>query len=438
LKTKFLLSALFIVSALLALSTAGCSSTPIQRTTAVTSNTFVATPPTSTSTPTPTSTSTTLIPPITTSAISTTKSLPTLSFIAITPSPSPNLKLGFTQQFDAIGTYSDGSTADITDDATWSSSDTSIATISSSGLATGMVPGDTNIIASLSGISSTPASLVVINPSVSSIAILPTYPPSLDVGYAQQFTATAIYADGSTADVTSHVIWANSNSAVATTSLTEITQAGVPSKQYWVYSALGLASGTTIIEASLDAVTSPPVRLTVSALSSIAVSPAPQDTLGVGAILQFNATGTYFDGSTKNITSEVTWVSSNTNVSVINSSGEALGIAPGSANIKASLAGISSSSVSLTVLPLTSIALTPNTPSILVVGATQQLTAIGTYSDGSTADISSRVIWSSDDTKTVSISSTGLATCVGGGTASITATLEGVTSAPVTLIVASS
>jgi hypothetical protein len=94
--------------------------------------------------------------------------------------------------------------------------------------------------------------------------------------------------------------------------------------------------------------------------------------------------------------------------------------------------------VSLTVLPLTSIALTPNTPSILAVGATQQLTAIGTYSDGSTADISSRVIWSSDDTRTVNISSTGLATCEGGGTASITATLEGVTSAPVTLIVASS
>jgi uncharacterized protein YjdB len=74
----------------------------------------------------------------------------------------------------------------------------------------------------------------------------------------------------------------------------------------------------------------------------------------------------------------------------------------------------------------------------LAVGATQQLTAIGTYSDGSSADISSQVIWSSDATKTVSISSTGLATCAAGGTANITATLDGVTSAPVTLIVASS
>jgi uncharacterized protein YjdB len=87
------------------------------------------------------------------------------------------------------------------------------------------------------------------------------------------------------------------------------------------------------------------------------------------------------------------------------------------------------------VIPLTSIAVTPVSLSILVVGATQQFTAIGTYSDSSTADISSKVIWSSDATKTVSISYTGLATCVAGGTANITATLGRVTSTPVTLIV---
>jgi uncharacterized protein YjdB len=68
----------------------------------------------------------------------------------------------------------------------------------------------------------------------------------------------------------------------------------------------------------------------------------------------------------------------------------------------------------------------------LAVGSKQTFTATGTYSDGSTADITSQVTWTSD-TPSVTINSTGLATGVATGSANITAALSGITSPPVSL-----
>jgi uncharacterized protein YjdB len=56
------------------------------------------------------------------------------------------------------------------------------------------------------------------------------------------------------------------------------------------------------------------------------------------------------------------------------------------------------------------------------VNATQQFTATGTYSDSSTADLTSTATWSSSDTSLATISSSGLATGVAVGSATITAT----------------
>ncbi len=84
---------------------------------------------------------------------------------------------------------------------------------------------------------------------------------------------------------------------------------------------------------------------------------------------------------------------------------------------------------------LSSIAVAPASPASLAVGSTQQFTATGTYSNRSTADISSRVTWASSDASKATISSTGLATGATAGTANITAALSGITSPDVTLTV---
>jgi hypothetical protein len=69
---------------------------------------------------------------------------------------------------------------------------------------------------------------------------------------------------------------------------------------------------------------------------------------------------------------------------------------------------------------LTSIAVTPATPSI-AVGATQQMVATVTYSDGSTKNISSSAIWTSSDANTATLSSTRVVTEVAAGMTSVTA-----------------
>ncbi len=79
----------------------------------------------------------------------------TLTSIQVTPS-SPTIVVGTTQQFAATGTYSDGTIQDITTSATWSSSESSVATISnqmnSKGLATSAAIGTTIITARYRGI----------------------------------------------------------------------------------------------------------------------------------------------------------------------------------------------------------------------------------------------------------------------------------------------
>ncbi len=88
---------------------------------------------------------------------------PVLISIAATPNPPPSLTLGNTQQFRAIGTYSDGSTSDITSQVTWSSDNTDAATINNSGLATGVASGIANITATFNGITSPVQALVVVS-----------------------------------------------------------------------------------------------------------------------------------------------------------------------------------------------------------------------------------------------------------------------------------
>jgi len=76
----------------------------------------------------------------------------TLVSIAVTPT-NPSIVPDNSQQFTATGTYSDGTTDDITTEVTWSSSDTSVATIDGSGYATAITAGTTTITATLGDIS---------------------------------------------------------------------------------------------------------------------------------------------------------------------------------------------------------------------------------------------------------------------------------------------
>ena len=184
--------------------------------------------------------------------------------------------------------------------------------------------------------------------ALASIAITPNPPNNLTVGSTQQFTATGSYSNGTKSDITALVTWISSNTVTAT-----ISQAGLATAEL---------NGTTKITATLSGITSPPVPLTVVvpavAVSSIAVTPATPNNVSVGSIQQFIATATYSDNSIMNVTSEVTWTSSNTSVATVSSTGMATGIATGTVNITASMSGIASTPVILTIIAATTSAST--------------------------------------------------------------------------------
>lgn len=67
------------------------------------------------------------------------------------------------------------------------------------------------------------------------------------------------------------------------------------------------------------------------------------------------------------------------------------------------------------------------------IGGASQLTAVGTYSDTTTFDITQSVTWTSSNSNVVSMSNAGLASALIVGSANITASLNGVSSNAVTL-----
>ncbi len=77
-------------------------------------------------------------------------------------------------------------------------------------------------------------------------------------------------------------------------------------------------------------------------LSAITVTPANQR-IAIGTVQQFTATGIYSDGSSQNLTSQVTWSSANSGVATVSGSGLVKASALGIASISATLNGITGS-----------------------------------------------------------------------------------------------
>ncbi len=340
-------------------------------------------------------------------------SAPTLTSLSVTPTSS-HLAAGTTVQLMVTGTYSDGSTQNLSSTATWTSQSTSIATVSNTGLVTAVAPGMANITAQVGSISGSSV-INVSSATLVSVAISPSG-ATFAAGFTQQFTLTGTYSDGSTQNVSASASWTSSAPAVASISATGL--------------ATGNAAGAVSFTASYNGqtATTPTVQVTAATLVSISITPL-NPSFAKGTTQQFQVIGTYSDGSTQNLTNSSTFSSSNTSVVSLSSAGLATGLAAGSVQVTATVAGQTAPTQSVTVVPATlvSIAITPSSPS-LPDGTTQQFTAVGTFSDGSTQDLSTQVVWSSSNAAVLTINQSGLASSAATGTAQITASFNGVSS----------
>jgi hypothetical protein len=140
-------------------------------------------------------------------------------------------------------------------------------------------------------------------------------------------------------------------------------------------------------------------------LTAIAVTPATPSVVQTKT-QQLTATGSYDDGSVSNITSKVTWSSSDSSKVSVSSTGVVTGINPGSATITASSANISgSTTVGVSAANLASIQVSPSTVSALT-GQTVPFSATANFVGGGTGDITDAVIWSTDNSNVTISNST--------------------------------
>jgi hypothetical protein len=340
---------------------------------------------------------------------------PILVGIEITP-PAPNLANGRTLQLVATGVFSDNSTQNLTTQVTWSSSTTAVASIgSSTGIATAAGVGTTTITAA-GGLVSGNLVLTVTAAALTAIQVTPAT-PSIAKGLSQQFTATGIFSDNSTQDLTTQVTWKSSSTSIATVSVSSGLATGTGLGSTPISATIGTISGNTAI------------TVTPAILQSIQVTPAtPSYAKGLSA--QLTATGIFSDNSKQDLTTQVVWASSSTAAATVSNAAGTQGTLQttgvGTSTLSATLNAISGNTlVTVTPAQLVSIQVTPPVPSI-AKGLTQQFAATGIYTDNTTQDLTTTALWSSSTTATSTISnatgSQGAAFASAVGTTTITAT----------------
>ncbi|MBA3916146.1 MAG: Ig-like domain-containing protein [Acidobacteriales bacterium] len=129
---------------------------------------------------------------------------------------NPSLSAGSSLQFSATGTYSDGTIQDVTSSVLWSTDSPAVASISSVGVASALVAGTTNVIATYGSVTGT-TSLAVTAPVLVSLSITPgTY--LLPIAASVQLHALGTYSDGSMQEITASATWSSSSGAATVSS----------------------------------------------------------------------------------------------------------------------------------------------------------------------------------------------------------------------------
>ena len=334
----------------------------------------------------------------------------TLQSITITPADI-TLQAGFSQTYVATGHYSDGSTQNISQQATWRSSNTGVATVVNQfglkGIATTIAPGTARISAEMpNGLNPIrgSTSLTVTDGDLVSITTKPTT-KNLEVGQSSQFKATALFRDESTDDVTKEVTWSSTDPSVASVSNDTATKGLVTAHK--VGTATIFATDPESGVKNSDGATN--VRAQVSHLSF----DPPTVMIGKGIDFPLRVYANRVDGSRSQITEDVEFSVVPGNVVRIGT-GEQAGIVTPLKNGAASISAYDPKRNLTTATParvavrgrLVELHVESN-PVRLTVGEEKNARAIGLLSSGKeTSDLRRIVQWSVVDPTVATVGNT--------------------------------
>lgn len=238
---------------------------------------------------------------------------------------------------------------------------------------------------------------------------------TLYTGRQGSLTAVAKYTDGSAKDVTGTASWSSSNESVATVDA------------YGRVTAI--KAGSAVVTATVSGL-SGSCAITVEdelVLKGISLTPASLSATEGDGPKSISAKGYYSDGTSKDLTFLGTWSSSNPSVATVSGGVVTFG-ASGTASITCAYQDVTATApVTVSKRQQITTKITLNTTSAsLTVGETLQLDGT-VYCEYPTATYSAKTVcdWSSSNSSVATVSR-GLVTAKGAGTATITASNNGV------------
>ncbi|MDV2482467.1 PGF-pre-PGF domain-containing protein [Methanoculleus sp. Wushi-C6] len=305
---------------------------------------------------------------------------------------------------------------------TWASGNETVGTIDAAGTFTARAVGTTTVTASAGGVTGTATVTVAAEaPVAASITVAPAA-ATLAVNDHQQFIATVLDQFGNELPGPA-VTWTSSNGTVGTISTDGIFTALAAGTATVTASAGGVA-GTATVSVAAD---EQPIGL-------VAVSPSAV-TLGIADARQFEAI--VFDRAGRIVPdAEVLWASSDEAVGTVGADGIFTALAAGTTAVTASVDGVTGTAA-VTVRDdapaLASISIAPSAIT-LAAGETERFVATG-YDQSGRVMPDVGVIWACSDADVGMIGADGTFVALAAGTATVTASADGVTgTAAVTVV----
>jgi hypothetical protein len=307
--------------------------------------------------------------------------------LQVTP-PTASLAAGHSRQLIATAVYQDGHTEDISSQVTWSTLDTSTASVDTNGLVTTTAAGSTRVEASLQGQTAV-ADINVTAATLVSMELLPDL-AGVPLGAAVTAVAQGRLSDGSILDLTSQAVWSTPLGGL-TVETPGVARATTMGQARLCASYQGMQAFV-----DLDVTAAAAARLQVIAVRDLAALPR-------GAQAALAVVATFTDGTELDVTADAAWSIDDLVVALVES-GTLRALELGNVQLTASYLGTEVSvPVTVTAAELVGLALSPPEATALL-GSFIQLSALGYYSDGTVDDVTDQVTWSSMDPLVVQVS----------------------------------